>query len=120
MNADDLVHILRDPRPEEPDTKRWRAALLLVHRLIPEPEKAIELGSSIWTMRCMGTSLRPDRGGLKFVRLPNGQWVDDAEFDTFKFHAFGCYREEIVKLLNQVEQIVDKQEVPEAWRSYAS
>jgi hypothetical protein len=118
MNANDMAHILSDPRPDEPDTKRWRCALLIVHRVVTDPDKAIELGSRLWTMRSMGTSLKPDRAGLKFMYLP-GQWEDEAEFEAFKVQAFGGYREEVVQLLRQVELTIDKQEVPTEWKQLA-
>ena len=111
-------HILRDPRPDQPDTKRWRAALLLVHRLISDPERAIELGGRLWTMRSMGTALTFDRGGLRFTYLP-GMWADEGEFEAFKTFSFRDYRDEIVQLLYQVELVADKQEVPESWKQLA-
>jgi hypothetical protein len=118
MNAEDIVHILSDPRPEEPDTKRWRCALLLVHRVVLDRSRAVELASRLWTMRQIGASLKPDRAGLKFLYLP-GQWTDEAEFEAFKTRALGEFRNEVIELLNRVERVVDKQEVPEEWNVYA-
>ncbi len=114
----DYGYLLSDPRPEESDSKRWRCALLMVHRVVPDRDKSIDLGSRLWTMRAMGATLKPDRVGLRFCYLPGG-WTDEKEFESFKANALGVYREEVIRLLNQVEIIVDKHDLPEEWRQLA-
>lgn len=111
-----LDHLIHDPRPDEPDTRRWRAALLLVYRLGLPPARAVELASRLWTMRQMGTSIARDRSGFRFQYLPK-QWVDAGEFEEFKRLAFSDFRVEVQRLLAMIDQ-VDRREVPEVWKHY--
>lgn len=112
-----MDYLLQDPRPDAIDTQRWRCALIFVHHVVTDRSRAVELAANLWTLRCIGATLTPGRGGLR-IGYYRGRWTDEVEFEWFKAYSLKPFRTEVSQLLKKVEQVVDKKEVPDEWKKY--
>lgn len=112
---DELPELLRDPRPTQPDSMRWRCLFIQIHKIGMPHSRALDLASRMQTIREMGTVLRADLTGLKFrclLHTDGGHWESEDFFREIVTPTLAMdFKNEIIVLLRRVEEIVDRREV---------
>lgn len=105
-----MRYLFDDPRPDlEQDTNLW-IKLLRGAAYLEDREIAFRLSKRLWTMRCIGTQLKPTREGMKFIPIiePEGLWPSQEWFDEFKLRDLKPYKNEIQFLIDRAEgRVID-------------
>ncbi|WP_138755781.1 hypothetical protein [Paenibacillus sinopodophylli] len=101
------VDLLSDPLPEQKfDSHRWRKLFMLIVMHVKDRELAYTLLCRMHSIRSIGTVLRRDMHGLKFVPLldPEGAWPDMAFYDDIKQRYLLPYAAELKHLIGLVAE----------------
>lgn len=98
--------LVKDPRPDLPDTLFWTRLFLNI--LNPENKiESLDLHKLLWQLRCLGTVTRHTRLGIRFdpILEPDGVWESVEQFEEMKSTHLMPHVYEIRLLLDRVSRM---------------
>lgn len=101
------VDLLADPLPDQKwDSHRWQKLFAVIVTHVKDKEMAYTLLCRMHSIRSIGTVLRRDMHGLKFVPLldPEGSWPDMEFWEHIRLQYLVPYTPEIKHLIRLVAE----------------